>query len=238
MASSVACKSRRPSAPTRLEIEARKAEIQARNGWVAPQIDYIGEANRLLQEQDDEHEEYRDARQIEEWLPVPRADESWEMSREDIANVEFINASDLDSVFDSLIEAVSFQHGLEDCECRWRIADVNPDMMDLSDPAPTLALHDELSLEADERGVPTIRQREMSQADRCNVDIASLIALNLVPEKLSDRLALGAIDPETTDLSPDSLAALQEATYQRIAFKLKTEGRTQRDVRSFRSKRK
>jgi hypothetical protein len=44
--------------------------------------------------------------------------------------------SDLDAIFDSLIESVSFQHALEDCECRWNIADVDADLMDLSDPVP------------------------------------------------------------------------------------------------------
>jgi len=58
------------------------------------------------------------------------------MSKADICNVEFINASDLDAIFDSLIESVSFQHALEDCECRWNVADVDTDMMDLSDPVP------------------------------------------------------------------------------------------------------
>ena len=58
------------------------------------------------------------------------------MTKSDICNVEFIKASDLDSIFDLLIESVSFQHALEDCECRWNVADVDPDMMDLSDPVP------------------------------------------------------------------------------------------------------
>lgn len=161
-----------------------------------------------------------------------------EMTARDIANVEFIDSRDLDEVFDSLIEAVSFQYDLEDCECRWNIADVDADMMDLSDPPATLTVHDELSLDADERGVPAVALREMTPDDICNIDITSLLALNLVPEKLSDRLALGSIDPETMDLGADSLAALQEATYQRIAFKLKTEIQTQRDVQAFRSKRR
>ena len=58
------------------------------------------------------------------------------MSKSDICNVEFIDSQDLDSVFDSLIESVSFQHALEDCECRWNVADVDPDMMDLRDEPP------------------------------------------------------------------------------------------------------
>lgn len=59
-----------------------------------------------------------------------------EMTKADICNVEFISARDLDDVFDGIIEAASFQHALEDCECRWNVADVNHDLMDLSDPAP------------------------------------------------------------------------------------------------------
>ena len=215
--------SRRASDPTLLEIEARKAEIHARNGWVAPVRDCTTEVNDLLLEQVDDEDDYRDPRQVEEWLPVPkapRADEPREMTREDICNidlrslftlnivpeplpdryalgivdpekvdlgadsladfleanarplpllkteiqsnrelqqrevsepadletgpremtkadicnVEFISARDLDDVFDGIIEAASFQHALEDCECRWNIADVDTDLMDLSDP--------------------------------------------------------------------------------------------------------
>ena len=58
------------------------------------------------------------------------------MSKADIANVEFTNVSDLDAIFDSLIESVSFQHALEDCEHRWNIVDVAPDLMELIDPKP------------------------------------------------------------------------------------------------------
>lgn len=66
-------------------------------------------------------------------VPVPEGGPR-EMTKSDIANVEFISASDLDSVFDSLIEATSFQHCLEDCECSWNIADVDTELMDLRDP--------------------------------------------------------------------------------------------------------
>jgi len=58
------------------------------------------------------------------------------MGKEDICNVEFIDSRDLVSVFDDVIEAASFQHALEDCECHWNIADVYTDMMGLSDPPP------------------------------------------------------------------------------------------------------
>jgi hypothetical protein len=47
-----------------------------------------------------------------------------------------LGASDLDDVFDSVIEVASFQYALEDCECRWDLADVDADLMDLSDPVP------------------------------------------------------------------------------------------------------
>jgi len=58
------------------------------------------------------------------------------MTKADICNVEFIDSQDLDSVFDDLIEAASFQHALEDGECRWNIANVDTDLMDLRDPPP------------------------------------------------------------------------------------------------------
>lgn len=133
-----------------------------------------------------------------------------------------------------------------------KIADVDTDMMDLSAPAQTLVIHDELSLDADERGVPATGQRAMSKADRCNVNTASLIAMNLVPEKLSDRFDLGAVEPETTALSADSLADYQELIHEPIECQLKMEvspfkgesawkkqeptPRTHRDMKAFRSK--
>ena len=74
-------------------------------------------------------------RHLQEQGIIPtEPDDRREMGREDIANVEFINSSDLDSIFDSLIESVSFQHALEDCECRWNVADVDTDLLDLSEP--------------------------------------------------------------------------------------------------------
>lgn len=78
--------------------------------------------------------------------------------------------------------------------------------------------------------------QEMSKADRCNVDIGSLLELNIVPKRLADRYSLGDVDPETMDVSADSLAEHQEATHRPIPMALKTE--THRDVRSFRSKRR
>ena len=238
--------------PTEQEIAAACDEIQARRAadWDASHPLDARErarrrsrkrharlkaerANRELQQSDESEPidaDHRDPRQTEQWLPVPTADEPQEMTREDIANVEFINSSDLDSIFDSLIESVSFQHALEDCECRWNIADVDTDLMDLSEP--TLAIHDRLALDADERGTP----QEMSKADRCNVDVDSLLMLNIVPNRLSDRCSLGDVDPETMDIGPDSLAAIQAATHQPIPMALKTE--TQRDVVAFRSKRR
>lgn len=155
MASSIT--SRRPADPTRLEIEARKAELQAQSGWHVPERNYIGEANSLLLEQCDDEEDYRDPRQVEEWLPVPKK-----------------------------------------------------------------AAPDE--------------PREMSKEDRCNVDIGSLLELNIVPKRLSDRYTLGDVDPETMDLGADSLAEIHEATHRPIPMALKTE--TQRDVVAFRSKRR
>jgi len=95
-------------------------------------------ANRLLQQAD----------QAE---PVDLEGGPREMSKEDICNVEFINSSDLDSIFDSLIESVSFQHALEDCECRWNAADVDPDQMDLSDPKPFKGKRDVLPFRAKRR---------------------------------------------------------------------------------------
>ena len=156
MASSIT--SRRPADPTRLEIEARKTELQAKAGWNVPERNYIAEVNSLLLEQCDDEEDYRDPRQVEEWLPVPKK------------------------------------------------------------PEP---------------GEP----REMSKEDRCNIDIGSLLELNIVPKRLSDRYRLGDVAPETMDLGADALADHQEATYRPIAFQLKTE-KTSRDVVAFRSKRR
>jgi hypothetical protein len=164
--------SRRPQDPSRLEIEARKAELQAKAGWNVPERDYLAEVNGLLLEQCDDQEDYR----LPESLLAP--------ARKAIA-----------------------------------------------------------------------QPQEMSKADRCNIDLGSLFELNDVPRRLSDRFKLGDIDPETTDLSGDSLAELHEATHKPIAFQLKTEAappfksktafakpqrlpRVVTDVRSFRSKRK
>lgn len=78
----------------------------------------------------------RELQQSELSEPLDLDNDPREMTKADICNVEFINSSDLDSIFDSLIESVSFQHALEDCECRWNIADVDPEQMDLSEPVP------------------------------------------------------------------------------------------------------
>lgn len=96
----------------------RRAEIEA----AAAKI----EANRF-----NEPDDYQPKCRVPVGPEGPR-----EMSKSDICNVEFIDSQDLDSVFDSLIESVSFQHALEDCECRWNVADVDPDMMDLRDEPP------------------------------------------------------------------------------------------------------
>jgi hypothetical protein len=76
----------------------------------------------------------------------------------------------------------------------------------------------------------------MSKEDRCNVDIGSLLELNIVPKRLSGRYSLGDVDPETMDVSADSLGEHQEATHRPIPMTLKTE--TYRDVVAFRSKRR
>ena len=55
------------------------------------------------------------------------------MTKSDNCNFQFINARE---VLDGIIAAASFQHALEDCECRWNIADVDHDLTDLRDPAP------------------------------------------------------------------------------------------------------
>lgn len=52
------------------------------------------------------------------------------------------------------------------------------------------------------------------------------------------RLALGAVDPETADLSADALANYQQLIHEPIAFQLKTEIQTHRDVEAFRSRRR
>lgn len=149
--------SRRPADPTRLEIEARKADLQAKAGWKVPERNYLAEANGLLLQQCDDEEDYRDPRQVEVWLPVPKKAEPGE-------------------------------------------------------------------------------PREMSKEDRCNIDIGSLLELNIVPKRLSDRYALGDVDPETMDIGADSLADFQAAAHRPIPLALKTE--THRDVVAFRSKRR
>ena len=99
----------------RRRLERRQGRHQKRNAKAA--------VNRVLQQHDQSE-------------PVDLDDGPREMTKIDICNVEFISARDLDEVFDGIIEAASFQHALEDCECRWNIADVDTDMMDLSDPLP------------------------------------------------------------------------------------------------------
>jgi hypothetical protein len=119
MASSIT--SRRPSDPSRLEIEARKAELQAQAGWNVPERNYLAEANGLLLEQCDDEEDYRDPRQVEEWLPVPKKaepGEPQEMTREDICNI------DLGSLFALNI----VPKRLSD---RYTLGDVDPEAMDI-----------------------------------------------------------------------------------------------------------
>ena len=57
-------------------------------------------------------------------------------SKADTCNVEFLSNRDLDEIFDGIIAAAGFQQALEDCECRWNIADVATDSMDFSDTVP------------------------------------------------------------------------------------------------------
>jgi hypothetical protein len=122
--------------PTQEEIEARKAEINAKR---LTAFDEAADAER--------REESRIRTRL--WRQRMKAalktvcgkvpvgpDGPQEMTKADICNVEFINARDLDDIFDGIIEAASFQHALEDCECRWNVADVDHDLMDLSDLTP------------------------------------------------------------------------------------------------------
>lgn len=64
--------SRRPEDPTPAEIEARKAEVHAmRQAKLDAEL-----ANRELQEQEtDDDDDYRDPRQVEQWIPVPAIDD-------------------------------------------------------------------------------------------------------------------------------------------------------------------
>ena len=155
---SVITTARRPSDPTRFDIEARKAEILMQQGWREARVDCLHEVNGLLLEQCDDQEDYRDPRQTEQWLPVPAA--------------------------------------------------------------------------------PKPEPREMSREDICNVDIRSLWVLNSIPECDDEQYTLGAVDPDAVDIGGDALAEYRESIAKPIAFQLKTEVQTHRDVRSFRSKRK
>jgi hypothetical protein len=128
--------------PTRSEIEAQTAEFKQRKLEALANLPDPAETERQsnrekLRKRRRAEIEAAEAK-IEERrrLSFESAADAQPMSREDICNVEFIDSRDLDRVFDDLIEAASFQHALEDCECRWNIADVDPDMMDLSDPPP------------------------------------------------------------------------------------------------------
>ena len=128
--------------PTAAEIEAQTADFRARKLEDLANLPAPAETERRTNREKLRKRRRAQFEAVEAKIEAKRrrsfesAADAQPMSREDIANVEFINSSDLDPVFDSLIEAASFQHALEDGECRWNIADVDPDMMDLSDPPP------------------------------------------------------------------------------------------------------
>ena len=128
--------------PTRSEIEAQTADFRARKLEDLANLPDPAETERRSNREKLRKQRRAQIEAVEAKVEAKRR-RSFEskadaqpMSKADICNVEFINSSDLDSVFDDVIEAASFQHALEDCECRWNIADVDPDMMDLSDPPP------------------------------------------------------------------------------------------------------
>ncbi|WP_428305848.1 hypothetical protein [Lacipirellula sp.] len=181
---------RRPSDPTMLEIEARKAEILARQQAAVDEL--LAEHSMLMADCYDEAritgadpfrllvETNAALSQRDETEPLDLADH---LKRLPFANCQVI------------VEQV---------------------LVDRPKPEP----------------------REMSKADICNVDIGSLWVLNSIPDCDEEQYTLGAIDPETVDLEPNAFAEFQEANAKPIAFRLKTEPKTHRDVRSFRSKRK
>jgi hypothetical protein len=181
---------RHPSDPTRLEIEARKAEVIARQQGVIDEV--LAEHSMLIADCYDEAritgadpfrllvETNATLRQRDETEPL---DLAHDLDRLPFANCQVI------------VERV---------------------VVDRPKPEP----------------------REMTKADICNVDIGSLWVLNSIPDCDDEVYTLGDVDPETVDLDPNAFAEFQEANAKPIAFRLKTEGRPRRDVRSFRSKRK
>jgi len=119
--------------PTPAEIAASCAELDAKR---LAEFDATAKRRRGADRKKRKAKANRELQQPDQSEPVDLDNGPREMTKADICNVEFINSSDLDSIFDSLIESVSFQHALEDCECRWNIADVDPEQMDLSEPKP------------------------------------------------------------------------------------------------------
>lgn len=88
---------------------------------ISPPNGVIAEANGLLLEQCDDEEDYRDPRQVEEWLPVPKKpapDEPREMTREDICNVDVSSLFALNIVPKRLSD-------------RYTLGDVDPEAMDI-----------------------------------------------------------------------------------------------------------
>lgn len=128
--------------PTAAEIEAQTADFRARKLEDLANLPDPAEAQRRsnrekLRKQCRVQIEAAEAKiEAKRRRSFESATDAQPMSKADICNVEFIDSRDLDSVFDDLIETASFQHALEDCVCRLNIADVDPDMMDLSDPPP------------------------------------------------------------------------------------------------------
>lgn len=128
--------------PTRSEIEAQTASFRAQKLEALANLpdpkatERRINRERLVKSRKAEIEAAEAKIEAKRRRSFESAADAQPMSREDICNVEFINSRDLDSVFDDVIEAASFQHALEDGECRWGIADVDTDLMDLSDPPP------------------------------------------------------------------------------------------------------
>lgn len=128
--------------PTAAEIEAQTAQFRARKlEALANQPDPAETERQIAREKlrkNRKAEIEAAAAKIEarRRLSFESDADAQPMPKADICNVEFIDSQDLESVFDSLIESASFQHALEDCECRWNVADVDPDLMDLSDQPP------------------------------------------------------------------------------------------------------
>ena len=96
----------------------RKAEIEA----VAAKI----EANRFKVPDD-----YKPKCRVPVSPEGPR-----EMTKADIANVEFLQMGDLDFALDAVVDAATAQNEMEDLNCRWTLGGIDPELFDVSDPLP------------------------------------------------------------------------------------------------------